>query len=289
MDNEPSTYRRIAIAGVLGLGLAAVSGPPGPGFAQGVESNAGAERASSSPSADESSSGSVWLGVQITERDGSEGAPIARIIGESPAARSDLGTGDILLTVGEQKVEDLESLRAALATRGPGDEIDLRVRRDGEVRTISVVLGSRPTDNDMLREQFVGAPLPTMQLERLTGESMVLDGDRDRPLVVEFWATWCPPCRRTQQHLGELGQEFGDGLDIVGISPEAPERIRAYRDGAEVSYPLVHDTGRSADEQLMVSSYPTLFVVDSDGTIAEVFTGADHREALESTLRELIE
>lgn len=291
MADEPTTYRRLAAAaGALVLGLAAASFPSTPSLAQGVESNAGAETAPSSPTADDTSSESVWLGVQITEEgDQKEGAPIARIVGGSPAARSDLETGDVLLAVGGEEVDDLKSLRAALTSRGSGETLELEIRRDGEKRTASVVLGTRPTDSDMLREQFVGASLPALEVERLDGESMVLDGDRNGPVVIEFWATWCPPCHRTQKHLGELESKLGDELDIVGISPEPSERIRAYQNDTEVSYPLVHDTERSAHEQLMVSSYPTLFVVDSDGEIAEVFTGADHREALEATLQKLLE
>ncbi len=291
MIDEPTTYRRLAAASaVLGLGLAATSIPSTPSLAQGIESNAGAESAPSSPTDDDTNSEPLWLGVQITEDgDAKAGARIAGIVGGSPAARSNLETDDVLLAVGGQEVDDLESLRAALTSREPGETLELKIRRDRQERTASVVLGIRPTDSDMLREQFVGASLPDLELEGLDGKSIVLDESRNGPVIIEFWATWCPPCRRTQKHLAELDSKLGDELDIVGISPEPSERIRAYKNDTEVSYPLVHDTERSAHEQLMVSSYPTLFVVDSDGEIDEVFTGADNREALEATLQKLLE
>ncbi len=266
-----------------------VSLPLQPAAAQGVESQSGA--AAESPGDNPSTSSKpAWLGVQIAgEASNSRGAPVTRILEDSPAERADLKVGDRLLAVGDRDVDDLDSLRAALANHSPGDEIELSVHRDDSEVTLRAVLSAKPAAEFMLRRQFIGEPLPDLEVETLDGTPQPLTADRDKPLVVEFWTTWCPPCRQTRATLQALEERYGEAIDIVGISPESRGRLKAYRKQHDLPYPLRRDVGRKAHERLMVDTYPTLFVVDGDGRVVQVFTGADHRQALTSTLEDLVE
>jgi thiol-disulfide isomerase/thioredoxin len=133
---------------------------------------------------------------------------------------------------------------------------------------------------------LIGASPPQVQIPSLEEvlardfEVVTLDGAnvplRDllgsgRPLVVEYWATWCPPCRRTLPHLVALERRHGDGLAIVGLTVEDPrkdvQKVRDYVEARGVNFPVAF--APSELFQFMNSrpdvAVPKLFVFDSEG------------------------
>lgn len=111
---------------------------------------------------------------------------------------------------------------------------------------------------------FVGQKLPKLSVNFL-GSEPVLEG---KPLLVEFWATWCPPCRKSIPHLNELHAKYKDrGLVIVGVSDEPNAVIRKFQKEIPMDYPTATDTGGRLGEKLGVTGIPTAFLVDKSGTI----------------------
>ena len=105
----------------------------------------------------------------------------------------------------------------------------------------------------------------------------------DVPVLVEFWATWCPPCRSTLGWLGELKKRHGDRIAILALAVDSDEAdVRAL--AKELSLPLrwAMATPESARAFGDVTAVPTLFVFDRDAKTAAVFYGAPpplHAEA----------
>ncbi len=88
--------------------------------------------------------------------------------------------------------------------------------------------------------------------------------------VVEFWATWCPPCKKSIPHLNELSQQFKDnGLVIVGITDEPESTVRPFATKLNVQYRLAIDTNRASAATYMseVSGIPHAFIVDTNGVV----------------------
>jgi thiol-disulfide isomerase/thioredoxin len=113
-----------------------------------------------------------------------------------------------------------------------------------------------------------GAQLPTLSLNYL-GEQPELAG---KPLLVEFWATWCPPCRKSIPHLNEIYSKYkAKGLQIVGITDEDKATVQKFLKQIPMDYNVAINTPGSTFEQFGVTAIPTAFLVNKSGKI--VWTG----------------
>jgi peroxiredoxin len=121
-----------------------------------------------------------------------------------------------------------------------------------------------------------GAPAPDFRLPSLTGEAVGLAGLRGRIVVVNFWATWCPPCVEEMPSLERLHRALGpEGLVVLGISADEDEAaLKAFVARAGVTFPILRDPGgRSAAALYRTTGYPETFVIDAKGVLHETFIG----------------
>jgi thiol-disulfide isomerase/thioredoxin len=113
-----------------------------------------------------------------------------------------------------------------------------------------------------------GDPFPTLSLNYL-GKQPELSG---RPLLVEFWATWCPPCRKSIPHLNEIYAKYKPkGLEIVGITDEDEATVKKFQQQIPMEYNVAINTPSSIYKQFGIEAIPTAFLVDRAGKI--VWTG----------------
>jgi len=113
-----------------------------------------------------------------------------------------------------------------------------------------------------------GDPLPTLSLNYL-GKQPELSG---RPLLVEFWATWCPPCRTSIPHLNQIYSKFkSKDLEIVGITDENEATVKKFQQQVPMDYNVAINTPQSVFQQFGIEGIPTAFLVNKGGKI--VWTG----------------
>jgi thiol-disulfide isomerase/thioredoxin len=134
--------------------------------------------------------------------------------------------------------------------------------------------------------------LPVLKLTDLSGRPLTKDHLANRVVLVEFWATWCPPCRATLEWLGELKRQHGDNIAILALAVESPEdQIRSTV--ASLS-PDLHWAITDAPTALSfgdITSVPTMFLFDRSGKTARVLYGAppDLHDQVEKTLASLLQ
>jgi len=135
------------------------------------------------------------------------------------------------------------------------------------------------------------AALPDFQVTTLDGKPLSKTDLAGRVVLVEFWATWCPPCRGTLGWLGQLQKRYGDKLAVVAISVESQEeKVRKLVEELGLPLTWVHGTPEIARSFGDVSAVPTLLLFDRSGRKASAYYGAPpelHREA-ETKLASLI-
>jgi cytochrome c biogenesis protein CcmG/thiol:disulfide interchange protein DsbE len=119
------------------------------------------------------------------------------------------------------------------------------------------------------------------------GGTLSLDTLQGSPVVLDFWATWCPPCRMEAPIVNKVAQRFKDrGLVVLGVDtgePDGNARPWALQNG--LSYPIVYDTDNLAAEHYGVSSMPTLVVISRAGKVTAVREGLTNDAELESLVR----
>jgi peroxiredoxin len=117
---------------------------------------------------------------------------------------------------------------------------------------------------------------PPFALKSIEGRMVRLSDYRGKVVLLNFWATWCPPCRAEIPDLVKLQQEYGkDGLQIIGVTypPEKRSRVRRFTRRMKVNYPIALGTqktkaGFSDDETL-----PLTVIIDREGTIRGIIAG----------------
>jgi thiol-disulfide isomerase/thioredoxin len=132
--------------------------------------------------------------------------------------------------------------------------------------------------------------LPAFSLFDLTGRELTREALQGRAVVVEFWATWCPPCRSTLDWLGELQESHGDEIAVLAIAVESHED--EVRDLITTMHPGVHwlmGTPELAADFGDVVAVPTMMIFDRAGRAASTFYGApaslhDNAEAVLDTI-----
>ena len=132
---------------------------------------------------------------------------------------------------------------------------------------------------------------PQLTVKDLNGRIVRLGDYHGKVVLINFWATWCPPCRAEMPDLIKLQREYAkDGLQIIGITypPEQKGRVRRFASSLKVNYPIVLGTREiktrfSSDETL-----PLTVVIDRDGKVSEIISGILLREEFDEKIKPLL-
>ena len=142
--------------------------------------------------------------------------------------------------------------------------------------------GSAPQD---------GSPAPDFTLATLDGQEVSLRDFQGRFVLLNFWATWCGPCREEMPLFEQAQQQYGvENLVIVAVNvQESQGMVRSVVDRIALTYPVAMDARGATARRYGVRSYPTTFFVDRDGRIEGRRVGAYTRHILFGRLDQLLE
>ncbi|MGC8837925.1 MAG: TlpA family protein disulfide reductase [Anaerolineae bacterium] len=136
----------------------------------------------------------------------------------------------------------------------------------------------------------VGAQAPDFVLWDLKGNEVSLGRLRGHPVVLNFWATWCPPCREEMPELAAAYEAYRErGVLFVGINfLEDADRVREYVEWMEVPFPVALDVTGEVVSSYQVRALPSTFFIDREGTVVRRYTGPLTRDLLDQYLAELL-
>lgn len=132
---------------------------------------------------------------------------------------------------------------------------------------------------------------PEFALEDLSGKVVRLSDSAGQVRLVDFWATWCPPCREEIPSFKELHRDYGEkGLKILAISmdDDAKKVLPPFLAKWEVPYTNLIGTEEVAQSFPGVVGLPTTFLIDREGRIIETFVGGTPKHEMEAQVRKLL-
>ncbi|NND71200.1 MAG: TlpA family protein disulfide reductase [Rhodothermales bacterium] len=147
----------------------------------------------------------------------------------------------------------------------------------------------KPQTADAVELEFAAAPEFTSTT--LDGNKLSLDSLAGDVVLVNFWATWCAPCRIEMPMLKQLQSEFKeDGLSIVGVSVDEgdTEIVVDYANEFQFNYPVLHDKGTMARDYSAEYAVPTTVVIDRSGRVRHRIIGLVEEEVLRTIVLELL-
>jgi len=151
--------------------------------------------------------------------------------------------------------------------------------------------GKRGQETRAARGGAVGTQAPEFALPDLDGK-IVKSGDlKGKVVILDFWATWCPPCRQEIPHFVALQSKYrNQGLAIVGLSLDqgGASVVRPFAEEHNVNYMMLIANDETAMGYGGITGIPTTFVIDKDGKIVKRFLGYTDPEVFEETIRPLL-
>lgn len=136
-----------------------------------------------------------------------------------------------------------------------------------------------------------GQQAPDFELKDANGKAYKLSDFRGKKVFINFWATWCPPCRAEMPHMQQLYEDHEGNVIVLGVNltptESNPEAVGPFIEDFELTFPIVLDDEGDVMMAYQVIAYPTTFAIDSDGIIREIYRGAINTEIMNETLQKM--
>src|SRR5689334_10256855 len=132
---------------------------------------------------------------------------------------------------------------------------------------------------------------PQFALKDVNGDIVRLRDYRGKVVLINFWATWCPPCRAEMPDLVRLQRDYGkEGLQIIGITypPEKRGRVRRFARSLKVNYPIILGTREIKDRFSSEEALPLTVVINRNGKVSDIISGILLREEFDEKIKPLL-
>lgn len=158
------------------------------------------------------------------------------------------------------------------------------------------VLGYRPMGPAASDSPLIGAAAPEVELSVVSGDAagdrVSLAALRGEVVLLDFWASWCHPCRQSIPALNEVHERYGDRIRMYGVNVQ-PELgaagVRAAHHDFGAIFPSLHDARREAQSLYGVTSIPTLVMIDRQGVVRHVERGVPDPDDVGDRLDEILD
>jgi cytochrome c biogenesis protein CcmG/thiol:disulfide interchange protein DsbE len=145
------------------------------------------------------------------------------------------------------------------------------------------------TDNVVIK--LDGDKAPDFSLKSVDGKTIKLSDYKGKVVIIDFWATWCGPCRRGIPDLVSLQTQFKNDIVIIGISLDAEKTIKdvpGFVKSYSINYPIVYGDEKVVMAYGGIQSIPTAFVVDKKGNVVDRHIGLVSKDTYVNKIKELL-
>lgn len=133
---------------------------------------------------------------------------------------------------------------------------------------------------------------PDFELTSVDGKQVKLSDFKNKIVILDFWATWCGPCRESIPDLVDLRKKYKDkGLEIIGISLDdenTVENVKPFINNYGINYTIVHGNSKVVQDYGNITGIPTMFIIDQKGNIVTSHMGLVPKKIIEDEITKLI-
>ncbi|RCX21708.1 thiol-disulfide isomerase/thioredoxin [Fontibacillus phaseoli] len=136
-----------------------------------------------------------------------------------------------------------------------------------------------------------GTPAPEFSLAGLDGKTYEVGGKRDKPLLLNFWASWCDPCKEEAPDLVKLADKYGSQLDVYAVNVTFYDKLDNAKEFVEnygYTFPVLLDEKEKLYRMYNGIAFPTNVLIDENGKVQDVIVGTLSKEELEAKIKKLL-
>jgi peroxiredoxin len=135
----------------------------------------------------------------------------------------------------------------------------------------------------------IGKEAPDFTLPDINGKQVGLSEFKGKVVMLDFFASWCPPCRQEVPDFVELQKAYGDnGLAVVGVALVNMQEAKDFAVKFSINYPVLIDDGNVSNLYGPIRSIPTTFILDKNGKIVKLYIGMRPKNIFEADIKELL-
>lgn len=153
---------------------------------------------------------------------------------------------------------------------------------------IAILLGFDSLSNDEKSEIALGSPAPEFISKTYLGDEVELSDFKGAPVLINFWATWCQPCRLEMPNLQARFEQNHPDINVLAVNFDEPaELVQSFAEDLDLTFPILIDPGGHIQSLYQIRGYPTTFLIDSDGIIRVIHIGFMTENQLDNYLKQV--
>ncbi len=138
----------------------------------------------------------------------------------------------------------------------------------------------------------IGKEAPDFEMQQLNGAKVKLSDLRGKKVILNFWATWCPPCKKEIPEMQKFNEKHGKDIAILAVNYTISEKgkaqgVQQFATEQGVTFPILLDTDSSVSNMYKVITIPTSYFIDSKGIIQQKFIGPMTYEFMKKTIKKM--
>jgi len=135
----------------------------------------------------------------------------------------------------------------------------------------------------------IGKEAPDFSLSDIRGKQVSLSEFKGKVIILDFFASWCSPCRQEVPDFVELQKTYGDeGLAIIGVALVSTGDAKNFAEEFGINYPVLVDDAKASSLYGPIRSIPTTFIIDKEGKIVKMYIGFRAKNVFESDIKKLL-
>lgn len=133
----------------------------------------------------------------------------------------------------------------------------------------------------------VGLKSPDFELKTLEGEAIRLSDLEGKKVMINFWATWCPPCKAEMPDMQKLYEEKGNDIHILAVNIDPEYDVAGFAKDMQLTFPILLDEKDQVMKTYQILTIPTTYFLDEKGIIQDKFMGAMNKDKMEEIINNL--